>query len=222
MTYDQYQQLYGAAKEQIAARVAQVQPTAGNGASVNGMGIAVEVPVAEEAAAAEEDWVFVIRADTVHTSNYSISHNDPNDPFLDTGPETFVDKLENQIVGTVGRSSTTGNIGGNYLFESVQIEDTGGGSIYKTLKVTFRSGSRSRTLSANARGDFQFADLGFQFPVRLFAELRDVFEDYGQGPYEEPVEKYTFDLRFSGQTKNFIPPKEGLFELFLVRVERLT
>ena len=48
MTYDQYQQLYGAAKEQIAARVDKVQPRAGNGASVNGMGISVEVPVMAE------------------------------------------------------------------------------------------------------------------------------------------------------------------------------
>ena len=47
MTYDQYQQLYGAAKEQIAARVDKIQPRAGNGASVLGMGIAVEVPVRE-------------------------------------------------------------------------------------------------------------------------------------------------------------------------------
>ncbi len=48
MTYDQYQQLYGEAKAQIAARVAKIQPTAGNGASVNGMGIAIEVPVVED------------------------------------------------------------------------------------------------------------------------------------------------------------------------------
>jgi len=222
MTYDQYQQLYSAAKEQIAARVAQVQPTAGNGASVNGMGIAVEVPVADEAAEEDEDWVFVIRADTVHTSNYSYSYNDPNDPFLDTGPETFVDREENVIVGTVGRTSTTGDVLGNYLFDTLQITDVGGeeGSIYKTLKVTFRSGSRSRTLvpSAGGAGGLQFADLGFQFPVRLFAELRDAFGAYDA----EPVEKYTFDLRFSGQTKNFIPPKKGVFELSLVRVERLT
>lgn len=221
MTYDQYQQLYGAAKEQIAARVAQVQPTAGNGASVNGMGIAVEVPVADEAAEEDEDWVFVIRADTVHTSNYSNSYNDPNDPYLDTGPETFVDREENQIVGTVGRASTTGNnVLGTYLFESLQITDVADGAIYKTLKVTFRSGSRSRTLvpSAGGAGGLQFTDLGFQFPVRLFAELREAFGAYDA----EPVEKYTFDLRFSGQTKNFIPPKKGVFELYLVRVERLT
>jgi len=220
MTYDQYQQLYSAAKEQIAARVAQVQPTAGNGASVNGMGIAVEVPVADEAAEEDEDWVFVIRADTVHTSNYSNSYNDPNDPYLNTGPETFVDREENQIVGTVGRASTTGNVLGTYLFESLQITDVADGAIYKTLKVTFRSGSRSRTLvpSAEGAGGLQFADLGFQFPVRLFAELREAFGAYDA----EPVEKYTFDLRFSGQTKNFIPPKKGVFELYLVRVERLT
>jgi len=221
MTYDQYQQLYSAAKEQIAARVAQVQPTAGNGASVNGMGIAVEVPVADEAAEEDEDWVFVIRADTVHTSNYSNSYNDPNDPYLNTGPETFVDREENQIVGTVGRASTTGNVLGIYFFDQRQITDNSGegGSIYKTLKVTFRSGSRSRTISANARGPEEgFADLGFQFPVRLFAELREAFGAYDA----EPVEKYTFDLRFSGQTKNFIPPKKGVFELYLVRVERLT
>ena len=220
MTYDQYQQLYGAAKEQIAARVAQVQPTAGNGASVNGMGIAVEVPVADEAAEEDEDWVFVIRADTVHTSNYINSYNDPNDPYLNTGPETLVDKEENIIVGTVGRASTTGDVLGNYLFGTLQITDVADGAIYKTLKVTFRSGSRSRTLvpSAGGAGGLQFTDLGFQFPVRLFAELRDVFEDYDT----KPVEKYTFDLRFSGQTKNFIPPKKGVFELYLVRVERLT
>lgn len=48
MKYDQYQQLYTAAKEQIAARVERIQPRAGNGASINGMGIAIEVPAAEE------------------------------------------------------------------------------------------------------------------------------------------------------------------------------
>jgi hypothetical protein len=48
MTYDQYQQLYNAAKEQIADRVAKIQPRAGNGASVNGMGISIEVGMAEE------------------------------------------------------------------------------------------------------------------------------------------------------------------------------
>jgi hypothetical protein len=52
MTYDQYQQLYSAAKEQIADRVAKIQPRAGNGASVNGMGISIEV------SAAEDDGVF--------------------------------------------------------------------------------------------------------------------------------------------------------------------
>ena len=48
MKYDQYQQLYNAAKEQISARVERIQPRAGNGASINGMGIAIEVPAAEE------------------------------------------------------------------------------------------------------------------------------------------------------------------------------
>lgn len=48
MTYDQYQQLYSAAKEQIADRVAKIQPRAGNGASVNGMGISIEVSAAED------------------------------------------------------------------------------------------------------------------------------------------------------------------------------
>lgn len=60
MTYDQYQQLYGAAKAQIAARVAKIQPTAGNGASVNGMGIAIEVPAAEEAEAVDLTQYYIL------------------------------------------------------------------------------------------------------------------------------------------------------------------
>jgi hypothetical protein len=60
MTYDQYQQLYGEAKEQIAARVAKIQPTAGNGASVIGMGIAIEVPVAEEAEAVDLTQYYIL------------------------------------------------------------------------------------------------------------------------------------------------------------------
>lgn len=60
MTYDQYQQLYSAAKAQIAARVAKIQPTAGNGASVNGMGIAIEVPAAEEAGAVDLTQYYIL------------------------------------------------------------------------------------------------------------------------------------------------------------------
>jgi len=48
MKYDQYQQLYSEAKAQIADRVARIQPRAGNGASINGMGISIEVPAAQE------------------------------------------------------------------------------------------------------------------------------------------------------------------------------
>jgi hypothetical protein len=78
MTYDQYQQIYNAAKAQIADRVSKLQPRAGNNASVNGMGISIEVGGAEEAAA-EDTWRYVLLGQVVGSTTIGGS--------FDVGPE---------------------------------------------------------------------------------------------------------------------------------------
>jgi hypothetical protein len=202
MTYDQYQQLYGAAKEQIAARVAQVQPTAGNGASVNGMGIAVEVPVADEAAAAEEeDWFFSLIGDFTITRD---SSEDPSRVFFQP----------NQQLASAGR--TTGNfIAPNYWEQSQifniivpPVDPEPGYTFSRSVKIAFRSSSRDR-------GD----ETGFKFPVRL---VIDMVEVSGTGAILDVVNTYTFRLGFSGVTKNFVAPSsDAFFYLSLKSLERV-
>jgi len=202
MTYDQYQQLYGAAKEQIAARVAQVQPTAGNGASVNSMGIAVEVPVADEAAAEDEDWVFSLIGDFTITRDNS---NRPSRVYFEP----------NMQLASAGR--TTGEISPrNYWPQSeifsIIVPDNDyypGYTFSRSVKIAFRSSSRERGV-----------ETGFKFPVRLVFDMVRVASDVGAGPDETPawlgdepivVNTYTFRLGFSGVTKNFVAPSSNAF-----------
>ena len=195
MTYDQYQQLYSAAKEQIAARVAQVQPTAGNGASVNGMGIAVEVPVADEAAEEDEDWFFSLLGDFTITR---ASSEAPSRVFF----------LPGQQLASAGR--TTGNFIAPNYWEQSQVfniivppyDPEPGYTFSRSVKIAFRSSSRERGV-----------ETGFKFPVRL---VIDMVEVSGTGVIldsdeQNVVNTYTFRLGFSGVTKNFVAPSSNAF-----------
>lgn len=70
MTYDQYQEIYNAAKAQIADRVAKIQPRAGNRASVNGMGISIE-PAVDDDEAEEDTWRYVLLGQLVGRTTIS-------------------------------------------------------------------------------------------------------------------------------------------------------
>jgi len=91
MTYDQYQQIYNAAKAQIADRVSKLQPRAGNNASVNGGGISIEVGRAEEAAA-EDTWRYVLLGRVVGSTTISGA--------FDVGPENAAVVFRNGVVGS--------------------------------------------------------------------------------------------------------------------------
>lgn len=201
MTYDQYQQLYGAAKEQIAARVAKVQPRAGNGASVNGMGIAVDVGVAEEDDAVEPTWTFSLIGDFTITRNYS---DRPSEVTL----------LPNQQLASAAR--TTGAIIAPPYWEQSQVFDiivppddpAPGYTFSRSVKIAFRSSSRDR-------GD----ETGFRFPVRAMIEMVQVEQD---GTVLDVVNTYTLLLGYSGQTRNFVAPSsDAFFYLSLKSVERV-
>jgi len=226
MTYDQYQQLYSAAKEQIAARVAQVQPTAGNGASVNGMGIAVEVPVADEAAE-EEDWNFVLLADITYTVIRSESSQSPG------GTKTFTYK---RAIAYVTRDSTILALPFAFLDDNVIVFDDGLSkeTVYVSANITFRSSS----IPANSSSFFgNYYDLNnlessyepyswqkkeeriFRFPVRVGI---DVFKGTTTGVGDvNLVESHNFRVGFSGKTVNFVPPSEGIFFLTVKSIQRV-
>ena len=78
ITYEQYQEIYNAAKAQIADRVAKIQPRAGNRASVNGMGISIE-PAEPPFEPAEETWRYVLLGQVVGSTTISGA--------FDVGPE---------------------------------------------------------------------------------------------------------------------------------------
>lgn len=80
MTYDQYQQIYNAAKAQIADRVSKLQPRAGNNASVNGGGISIEAGRGVEEVEEEETWRYVLLGQVVGSTTISGA--------FDVGPES--------------------------------------------------------------------------------------------------------------------------------------
>ena len=199
MTYDQYQQLYNAAKEQIAARVAKIQPRAGNGASINGMGISIDVGIAEDDQVVAPTWTFALIGDYTITRDYS---DRPNE----------VSTLLNQQLASAGRS--TGNIIAPPYWEQTQIyditvppvDDQDGYTFSRSVKIAFRSSSMD-----------QGKETGFRFPVRLAIEMIQV-----DGEDITVVNSYTMRLGFAGQTKTFVAPSgDAFFYLRLKSIERL-
>ena len=118
MNYDQYQQLYNAAKEQIADRVAKIQPRAGNGASVNGMGISIEVPMAEEVVGQVNLTLYYILAKVEHKiytfeNRYQVGPNNEVTFAFGLEPEPPLTKLTLQFIAS--------NLGGEYFPFPVQV-----------------------------------------------------------------------------------------------------
>ena len=131
MNYEQYQQIYNAAKTQIADRVSKLQPRAGNNASVNGGGISIEVGRAEEAAAAEETWRYVLLGQVVGSTTISGA--------FDIGPENAA------VVFRDGFISSTS------FWQETQLEQSEAYSRSYTLFLTSASVNED-----SSEGDFKF------------------------------------------------------------------
>lgn len=190
MTYDQYQQLYGAAKEQIAARVAKIQPTAGNGASVNGMGIAIEVPAAEQQVE-ERSWNLLLFG--------SISDNVNN---FNTGVE---------LAGTLVVDEQLGYflLPNDSFWEATSVYDIPAGANprqYKAANIRFwaRAIDRGTNVPPNppqSYGRRLFDASYYRVPVKLTLEQYDA----GIGDPYKVVAEHTLQLRREGQEQLFRP-----------------
>jgi hypothetical protein len=204
MTYDQYQQLYGEAKEQIAARVAKIQPRAGNGASVNGMGITVEVPVAEEVLQPEDDrWALHLFANVNDIGmDYcgSVSRVDPTF-FIRTA---FWERTQLFDIPPTPPSFDPPSPGTprqyeakNIYFWARAIED------YKVRATRFEpSATYARRL---------FDQSYYRIPVRLKIVQYNLRES-SRPNQEEIVATHTLDLRREGQGQLFRPIGSDVFQ----------
>lgn len=190
MTYEQYQQLYNDSKEQIAARVAKIQPRAGNGATVNGTGIGIDVSRAADVEAVEPPWIFALFGDFTITRNYS---DRPSE----------VSKQPNEQLASAAR--TTGTVNAPPYWEQSQIFDVfvpphdpaPGYTFSRSVRIAFRSSSMD-----------QGVETGFRFPVLAVIEMVQVGED---GAVLDVVNTYTLLLGYSGQTRNFVAPSSDAF-----------
>jgi hypothetical protein len=199
MKYDQYQQLYNAAKEQIAARVDKIQPRAGNGASINGMGIAIEVPAAEEPQPENEDWLLYLFA--------SVDDNDIEDAgFVSRGGDNSF------FVQTAfwGRTSVfdipAGPIGSGVPRQ------------YEAKRIRFWAraieGSKAQAIPLEPVGSYGrrlFNASYYRIPVRLTVEQVNLTET-SRPNQERLVAEYKLDLRRHGQEQLFRPIGSDVFQ----------
>lgn len=193
MRYDQYQQLYKAAQKQIEARVARLQPRAGNRASVNGMGISIEPIPTQPRDTTEPTWRFVLLGRAVGAF---ILNGESTD--FDTGVVT---------AATVGR---TGLILRTYFWENTALfnfdpDDADPFSRYFTLYLTSNS--------AKPGGP----NLGFKFPTKVVIEMLKSLDD--GVTYTEVVSEYNFFVRYSGDSRGFTAPSSD--ENFILRIKSI-
>jgi hypothetical protein len=193
MTYEQYKQLYDAAKAQIEARVARIQPRAGNRASVNGMGISID-PLRRDEVATEPTWRYFLFGRAVGTS---ILNGESTD--FDTGV---------QVAAAVSR--VTGAIGSTSFWERTQL--------YDILPEAADPFSRFFTLyltsdSANTPGDW----LGFRFPTLVVIEMVKSLD--GGISYTEVVSEYNFIVGYRGANRGFTAPQTN--EQFILRIKSI-
>lgn len=211
MTYDQYQQIYNAAKAQIADRVSKLQPRAGNNASVNGMGISIEVDHAEEAAD-EETWLVTV------LGRVEGEYNEVG-PGLNGAYHPVTRQLNTPftVVATIPREASF--VGGTDATGSNQslyrIVDTPPlpsippfPDYYKEFRLFLQSGSTDTSKSDS-----------FKIPLRVVVAM--VYRNSDTGDSEE-VATFTFEVGYDGDSRSFVAPRSGTpFEYYTLNIKTI-
>jgi hypothetical protein len=202
MTYDQYQQLYSAAKEQIASRVDKVQPRAGNGASVNGMGISIEMDIEQEQQLEEGRWSLHLFANVDDNGmEYcgSVSRGDGTS-FIQTA---FWERTDLYDIPPTPPSFDPPLPGTPRQYEAKRIHFWA--RAIEDYKV------RATRLDPSATyGRRLFNESYYRIPVRLTVEQYNIYET--NKPDMEVVAVHTLDLRRYGQEKLFRPIGNDVFQ----------
>ena len=227
MNYEQYQQIYNAAKAQIADRVSKLQPRAGNNASVNGSGISIEVGRAEEAAA-EETWSFALLCQTEQYSTVGAEY-----PDYDPSPYIFEEVVAFQPRGSNYWLPFGFDPGIPVPGQLIDIppDDTGpvhleGFKRYCSLK--FFSSSYGLfvgdLISVGSSIQSDYKPSTFRFPVKVTVELIAINYQAGDSTQRVAptvVATYTFFVGFEGDKRSFTAPYEDQeFEFRIVNIER--
>ena len=217
MTYDQYQQIYNAAKAQIEDRVNKLQPRAGNNASVNGMGISIEVDHAEEADD-EETWSFALLCKIEQWSTVGKEEPDYNpNPYITEG-----------VVAYQPRGTTlwipVGFDPGIYLnaeVTDIPPDDTG------PIKIEGFTRTCSFEFFSTSYIDFPneittYEPNTFKFPVKVTVEMVAVnYKDGGSVESYTVVGSYNFFVGFEGDKKFFSAPyQDKTFYFRITNIER--
>lgn len=210
MTYDQYQEIYNAAKAQIADRVAKIQPRAGNRASVNGMGISIE-PSVDDDVVEEETWLVTLNARV--EGQYNEVGPGPGGAY---NPITRQYETPFSVVATIPRTGyfTPGGDATGSDQAVYRIVDTPTPPIppfpdyYKEFRLFLKSGS---------------TDTKYEYPfkVPLRVEVVMVYRNSSTGESEE-VATFTFDVGYGGASLPFVAPRSGTpFEYYTLNLKSI-
>lgn len=210
MTYDQYQQIYNAAKAQIADRVSKLQPRAGNNASVNGGGISIEVGGAEEAED-EETWLVTVLGRV--EGEYNEVGPGPNGAYH---PVTRQLNTPFTVVATIPReASFVGGMDATGSNQSLyRIVDTPSPPIppfpdyYKEFRLFLQASSTD-----TSKGD------PFKMPLRVVVAM--VYRNSDTRDSEE-VATFTFEVGYDGDSRSFVAPRSGTpFEYYTLNIKTI-
>lgn len=213
MTYDQYQQIYNAAKAQIADRVSKLQPRAGNNASVNGMGISIEVGGAEEAAVTEETWLVTVLG-RVEGQGNEVGPGENGALF----PVTRQYSTPFTPVAEVPRNAPF--VGGMDATGSKQ-------ALYRTINPLFPEYyNEFRLFLQSSSTDTSKGD-PFKIPLRVEVAMmynRLEYDSYlvpRLVEYEE-VATFIFDVGYDGDSRSFVAPRSGtVFEYYTLNIKSI-
>jgi len=220
MTYEQYQQIYSLAKTQIETRVNKLQPRAGNNASVNGMGISIEVPMEGEREAIDS-WEFLLigRIAGERVKGREITPYDSGKRFIASVSRDTLQVVNGPIFTDIGYQ----------LFNDP--EEEGEPASSNSFTLTLESSSMAGTTSM---ADYlfygyplpqydktTFPELGFKVRVKVVIEM------YSYDRSGEPIvySETTMEVGYEGESHFFYAPldesEEDLDPFYFLRIKSI-